>query len=593
MDIGTLSLTLAPNKNQGTLDHLYKTVCKTHFESFNKLREAIKGKNVVLFGGGNSVSIFNHIDNAIYIGLNAMVFSPMHLDYVCFQDNHRGIIARAQERQDDIQIICGENVFCHFNKINIEDAFTKVLKFFTAYISTVTFPKWSVDILEKPVDFFSSTAFALLQIILWCEPRNIYLAGFDCNGAGGYLVHSAMRNYAQILPVWRAFKRFASANYPAVGISVVNPLGLKGLFSEIYQDRDGLEAIGMLEEQDRSKVHSYISNPAKLKNPGIIPLILKYWRDSGCHRGALANASEMHRKTGYQGFLKFIALTESSSDDNRALDLARETLDLYPDIFFTHAYFIMNEWLENKETYWMRLLRRPDAKFLRPYLGMAMWYGFFYYRDAGMQAKAIACGRKNLELSPDGNAIKKDLFLYFMEREDYRAAHDLVKECSILNPSWAECDYMKGMLAKVDERKSDAIRLLSRAIEKAPELFIYRIRLAELFRHYGDITAAHSIINEGLGISPTWHDGYYQRAQNYLAAGSTIAAAENIQMAINLLPVELSPFRPYREALAYLLLACGAVSKARDLLYETLEIIPEWGKGWHLLSEIYEKHSNK
>ena len=74
-----------------------------------------------------------------------------------------------------------------------------------------------------------------MQFALWTNPKRIYLVGCDTN-LGGYY-YQQERNKLKVNKVyncWLKIKEFVRIFYPETEIISVNPVGLKGMFKDIY-----------------------------------------------------------------------------------------------------------------------------------------------------------------------------------------------------------------------------------------------------------------------------------------------------------------------------------------------------------------------
>lgn len=73
-------------------------------------------------------------------------------------------------------------------------------------------------------------------------PKKIYLVGCDCS-LGGYFNNEKLNkkekqnylNTVEIIENWKKLKFFANRYYPDTEIISINPVGLKGVFKDIYQ----------------------------------------------------------------------------------------------------------------------------------------------------------------------------------------------------------------------------------------------------------------------------------------------------------------------------------------------------------------------
>ena len=86
---------------------------------------------------------------------------------------------------------------------------------------------------------FGSVAFAALHFSLFTYPKRIYLVGCDTSQAGHFYDKPQSRSSLDVRNVkigYARMKMFARLYYPDTEIISVNPVGLKGLFRDVYTD---------------------------------------------------------------------------------------------------------------------------------------------------------------------------------------------------------------------------------------------------------------------------------------------------------------------------------------------------------------------
>lgn len=95
--------------------------------------------------------------------------------------------------------------------------------------------QFTYDLATQPLGCFGSVVFPALQFALWTYPSKIYLIGCDCT-TSGYAYNKTAKNFlipSQIIEAYKKFKAFACKYYPDVEIISINPIGLKGIFTDI------------------------------------------------------------------------------------------------------------------------------------------------------------------------------------------------------------------------------------------------------------------------------------------------------------------------------------------------------------------------
>ena len=101
--------------------------------------------------------------------------------------------------------------------------------------NTETFQcKFAYDISTQPLGCFGSIVFPALQFALWTNPKRIYIVGCDCSNTG-HFDKSKSDNLSYLIHPWKIFKEFVQIYYPETEIISVNPVGLRGLFTDIDQ----------------------------------------------------------------------------------------------------------------------------------------------------------------------------------------------------------------------------------------------------------------------------------------------------------------------------------------------------------------------
>jgi len=220
-----------------------------HSKVFPKYKDCYRGKSVVVFGGGPSLDKYKPIDGAIQIGVNGTFLSDrVELDYLFYQDYLSAERQKAMNNYRDGK--CKKFYGIHYMDlkavISIPDAEkAKAERYFFYDLPTQPFPfDFTLDISAKPFITYSSTIFVPLQFALYTHPKKIYIVGCDCSQDGHsscyntFALNPALKKFDDmdnIVNGWRKFKAFQEAFYPDIEIISINPVGLKGLFKDVYQ----------------------------------------------------------------------------------------------------------------------------------------------------------------------------------------------------------------------------------------------------------------------------------------------------------------------------------------------------------------------
>lgn len=222
-------------------------------KAFAKYRGAFRGKSVVLMGAGPTVNYFEPIKDAIYVGCNrTFLFDNINFDFL-FSIDKVGIEKWYDKffnyRKDScVKFIGDQNLGEDFqipeNKIPLENVYR--------YITSAGIEQtagFSLDISTSPLHNAASVTLQALQFILYTQPAKVYIVGVDCTAGLKQYFKSDGKEFdntnrgenatnldALNIKLYGDIKNFADTYYPDTQIISVNPVGLKGIFDDIYTD---------------------------------------------------------------------------------------------------------------------------------------------------------------------------------------------------------------------------------------------------------------------------------------------------------------------------------------------------------------------
>lgn len=214
-------------------------VSKLHEKTFTKYKGCYEGKNVVLVATGPSLQKYKPIKNAIHVGVNKAFQSNVRLDNLFVQDVTIGYDILKQmieyKKQYNTELFFGISECCLIPESIAMRAGAK--RYYTDYMYRPEF-SFAHDLTTQSLGDFKSIVFAAMQFILWTRPKNIYIVGCDCSSGGGYFNNQNAKNFLDksVAETWKKLKDFAEIYYPETKIYSINPVGLKGLFDDLYQE---------------------------------------------------------------------------------------------------------------------------------------------------------------------------------------------------------------------------------------------------------------------------------------------------------------------------------------------------------------------
>lgn len=223
-------------------------VALTHQKTFGEYKNKYEGKEIAVIATGPSLNKYKPIEGVINIGVNKTILcEKLNLDYYFAQDFFacKDYISKLAE-YPNIKKFYGQSPtnFYGLKEVNIEKTIIpesiilkhKASKYFQycKYPTNPTF--FNPDIDKTWIVCGGSVVFAAMQFALFTNPKRIYIVGCDCSS--GYFNEETkeIKPNKMLVKSWKELKKFVEIYYPETEIISVNPVGLKGLFKDLYQD---------------------------------------------------------------------------------------------------------------------------------------------------------------------------------------------------------------------------------------------------------------------------------------------------------------------------------------------------------------------
>ena len=221
-----------------------------HQQIFSKYKNIYAERELVIIGSGPTLSRYNPIPNAIHIGVNkTFKAGNIKLDYLFIVD-----YLSMCKYQDDIPIYCGPDTKLFYGLFQEGAANSEMIipeylvlrhkaeRFYCQ--SALVYPPFNIalNLCAQPLMDNGSGIFYAVQFALYTNPRKIYLVGCDCSTQGYFDGETQNDPWAEVniertkTEGWPAIKVFAEKHYPLTEIISINPVGLKGLFKDIYTE---------------------------------------------------------------------------------------------------------------------------------------------------------------------------------------------------------------------------------------------------------------------------------------------------------------------------------------------------------------------
>jgi len=227
-------------------------VAKLHSEVFPQYKKKHMGQDFAIVGCGPSLNYYKPIKNCIHMALNrAFTIDKKLFDYIFLWD------FPGMKNADDGEEIVNQYLnydaikfagcFLNDNILNVEDIINKRGTLHRCYssarygLSISTIDKIiHPDISIHPLADFMSVSFGALHFALYTHPAKIYLVGCDTS-TGAFNKRNDPKDFKTIFLGYKLFKKFITQHYPDIEVISVNPVGLKGMFKDVYTEEYLLE----------------------------------------------------------------------------------------------------------------------------------------------------------------------------------------------------------------------------------------------------------------------------------------------------------------------------------------------------------------
>lgn len=203
-----------------------------HQKSFSDLRYINLGKDVVVCGTGPTLDYYSPIKNAVHIGVKeAFKSTKIDFDYLFCHD-----VSRYKSKILPLEFVNyrGENCIKFIGNSVPFSMDTPPKKNEIRFFNSANALNYQIDYL--PLPDYSSIIFAAFSFALWTRPKRIFIVGADCSNTG-YAKNTKIEQFSNasfLVKHWKIMKNFVNEYYPDVELISINPVGLKGLFKDIY-----------------------------------------------------------------------------------------------------------------------------------------------------------------------------------------------------------------------------------------------------------------------------------------------------------------------------------------------------------------------
>ena len=238
---------------------LYQKAANLHPKTFSEYKNKHNGCDIALIACGPTVNDFVAVPDTIYVGVNrAFKKSDIKLDYIFVEDYEKGMFSALEDyykENKDIKKFYGIHQGFAINDQIISESVSirhNASRFYTrirwkhpTHEVLVRDEEFAFDIATEPLTCSGSVVFPAMQFILYTNPKRIFIYGCDCSAdAHFYDTKNTTKDtswagdpsWTAAIHGWKLLKKFADKYYPETEIISVNPVGLRGLFRDVYTE---------------------------------------------------------------------------------------------------------------------------------------------------------------------------------------------------------------------------------------------------------------------------------------------------------------------------------------------------------------------
>lgn len=213
----------------------------THKASFSEFKACNRGKAVVVVGTGPTLNYYTQITGAPHIGVNASFLKDgLTLDYY-FITHYIPEWCKRLKEYDFIKFF-NVGIKSRRSKDQIPEYIIEEnngRRYFG--LPMMPFTQIHTNIEYYPLMSYDSIIFQAIHFALYTRPEKLILVGCDCSATGHFdgIPMGSFVEQVQV-PQWiegyRNVKKFSALHYPDMEIISVNPVGLKGMFHDVYTE---------------------------------------------------------------------------------------------------------------------------------------------------------------------------------------------------------------------------------------------------------------------------------------------------------------------------------------------------------------------
>lgn len=218
-------------------------------KAFREYKNCFQGRDVVLVATGPTVNKYKPIRDAIHIGINSVYQNPnIPLDFLFVQDGRPSFLEKKFKGLQNVKckVFIGRLSMGDERQESVFPEGYRLGKNVSDYMLESFGPNRKIytDICNHPLSGWISVIFSALHFSFYTYPKRIFLVGCDVAPTGyfdGSVLKECLISGRQVDVMkegYQFMKTFGEIHYPDTEIISINPVGLKGMFKDIYTSTD-------------------------------------------------------------------------------------------------------------------------------------------------------------------------------------------------------------------------------------------------------------------------------------------------------------------------------------------------------------------
>ena len=251
-------------ETQYQITWLPNKVASLHQQVFPQFKNTHEGEDIVIVGCGPTLFDYIPLSKAKHISLNrAFRYPDIKFDYAFIWDLPGIAESNDGTVEDFLNYDCTKFLGKFLSEkipvpVNVNNKRGRLFRCYSTARHYLQRLRFVDDIIHEdlslfPLADFMSISFAALHFAIWTHPRRIFLVGCDTTENESFDGRQNSYWLDDMLRGYRLFKEFVTTHYPEISIISVNPVGLRGMFHDVYTP-------------------SYLNSHPEIKDAEIFPL---------------------------------------------------------------------------------------------------------------------------------------------------------------------------------------------------------------------------------------------------------------------------------------------------------------------------------